>query len=808
MAGNKKIINELENNIKEVHEELYGNDGSLTKETNMDMSLINDSINKFTKSLETNVGTDPIDFYNSLMYNDGTSKKNKDNINTPNHMNEFMDANSNPLFSDGLIMMEQNRINLYNQYQLIYDHIPQVAQGLDTYVDNILSPDDFTKMAFNIFYDKKNINDALDVADKSNETIIENIKKLNSIYKIDVKAIKIIRDTLIKGDQFCAVLDIEDEINKMISEDGTIQYDDNPIHKLNETIEISLSNDEFNLLSEDSFIETETDDKKDKSTKNKDETKKSTRNTRISLEKEIAGYINNNVIITEDVSSLFEDNIAISEAFNGINKNIYGTNANLEKTLKKYNKETTGVTSKRSKNSDLGINGCVFKNLEPNRVIKLEMDEIDYGSYVIEGIDFNQATMSNGSPSNMNNSTISSAYNSQNSQSIGMGMSMVNFDKSTPSGGRNTTKDALITNIFIRGISDKLDKKFIRKNKQFKDLIYGLLKENYILQKQIKITYIPPKNIQHFHINKTEVYGDSLFRKILFPSKLYLAVLISSMLTKLTRAQDRRVYYIEVGLDNDEENTVQSFVRDIKNKEFKMSNYNDINVILNQPGLTADYYMPVVNGEKPVEIDTLQGMDVQQDNELLEYLLKSMISGLGVPGAFLNYTEDVEFVRTLTMQNGKFVRSIITLQKQFSDQFSELIRKMYSIHYKDDFKTRNTKSSSISKMINLEDITVTFPAPSSLNVTTLSDQINSSQNVIDFIIKTLVPDNEENTAILPDVTKEVTKDFLPAINWSKYEDIVEKARINANAETIKKLSTTDDGTSGDSSMPDDEGTTF
>ena len=54
-----------------------------------------------------------------------------------------------------MITSESGRIISYSNYKAIYTHIPEAAQALDTYKDNIMSPDDFTKMIFNVEYDNE-----------------------------------------------------------------------------------------------------------------------------------------------------------------------------------------------------------------------------------------------------------------------------------------------------------------------------------------------------------------------------------------------------------------------------------------------------------------------------------------------------------------------------------------------------------------------------------------------------------------------------------------------------------------------------
>lgn len=81
------------------------------------------------------------------------------------------------------------------------------------------------------------------------------------------------------------------------------------------------------------------------------------------------------------------------------------------------------------------------------------------------------------------------------------------------------------------------------------------------------------------------------------------------------------VFYIECDLDQDTEGTVQSFIRDVKTKDIKMSNFGqDINTLLSSIGTFTDYYIPVVNGSKPVDIDTISGMNTEITNDFLDFL--------------------------------------------------------------------------------------------------------------------------------------------------------------------------------------------
>ena len=94
---------------------------------------------------------------------------------------------------------------------------------------------------------------------------------------------------------------------------------------------------------------------------------------------------------------------------------------------------------------------------------------------------------------------------------------------------------------------------------------------------------------------------------------------------------------------------IETILLSIKTKEYKMDNLNDINTILNlNPGRFDDYFMPSMNGDHPVEIDTLPGMDTEMSNEFLEFLKNSMLSGIGIPRDLIDSLSNVDFARTLS----------------------------------------------------------------------------------------------------------------------------------------------------------------
>jgi hypothetical protein len=651
---------------------IYGTDPEFEKENKEANDKIKSVISKVGRTYKQTTGDNVLEFFTRFNFEE--DKENKFNTLVSNSQDNKKTLNINKLIEDdtGLVndifYSESDRLTFYRNYEMVYDLIPQMSKALDTIVDNVMSPDDFTKNMFNIFFDGVSINSSFD-ADDIGTTAAKNIRDLDSKYDIEGKAQEIIRNVLKKGDQFIAVLKLEKEINKILDdptsafkkEDSSIDY------KLNgglvelEDLDSLRESEMYAGLFQDydekiKILENKVkkiDKEEDKKNLN-DKERKALENKLIeSLSIRIAECVNNNIEFTGDNNSLI-----LSEA------TMIQEDFKREAERKKVKNNKAGGSKKDEKSTDFQLPGSVIKILDPERVVKLESDGVCYGYYYVEKAD----------DENFGKEPIRDRQSS-----VGLGMVQM-----ATGGGIDMTKNIkaeVINNIFVKNIAKKIDKNFIMQNKDFKYLIYNLLKQGYIIEKKIKISYLGPDEVVHFYVNKYKEYGNGIFRNILFAAKLYLATLTSTFMAKLTRAPEHRIFYIEVGLDEDAEGAVQEFVRNIKNKEIKMNDLTDINTVLSNAGQFQDIYIPVMRGEKPVEIDTLPGMDVDINNDFLEYLLKAMISGIGIPSSFLGLSDEVEFMRSLAMQNGQFVRMVVNLQKVFGEFFSDLYRKVYRNEY-------------------------------------------------------------------------------------------------------------------------------
>jgi hypothetical protein len=772
---------------KLVNGRIFGTDPEMEEKADKDVESIRNVLGRIGRGYRAFDDDGMVDFFAKLSAE--TAAKESKNGNKEKQlipMQKIIERAEQQMVSH-IMFMEMDRIARYDVYDAIDLHIPQVSMGLDTYVDNILSPDDFTKSTLNLSYEGPGGEDEL-------EATLERLQFINETYKVEGKAENIIKDTLKYGDQFVASLSLDRELRKLVlSESNPLA----PLTSWNAPAGTVLTESEVMFDDEELAVILEGTDEKDKVTLMEKARK---------AREEMAALINENVSIQDSVTYLTES----------------------EETHIEYAKVQEDMDSRRPKEKKgkadwKAVGGSVFKVLDPRRIVKLEVDGVCYGYYYIEkmsDVSFGRTPMH-------------------------AGMDMLSGPvqmMSTSDQIQAKTKADIIANMFVRHIGKRINNEFITKNPEFRSVCYNLLHQGYVTKQKMRITYFSPDEVEHFKVGSSE-YGVSLFKRILFVAKLYMAVLTSTLMNKLVRGPDKRVFYVEIGLDNDIEATIESFIKDIKSKDLRLNDLGDLTTIMNVVGQFHDLYIPVVNGEKPVEMETIAGQDTQLDNDFLEYLRKTMISGMGVPASMLNYAEEIDFARSISMANGKFVRSVVRLQRGMGESFSSVFRRLYRNEYMADEMVRREKDKSEwsekdpntigvtgtpnregsgidysfddvslneesgkkepkgkkgggdNVSFDLSKIYVRFPPPASLNMTNMSEQISAVSPVVQFIVDGIIGSDTQG-AERKAATLAVNKQFVKTIDWKLMEHVVGEAINKQKGEDLLTGTSGDTGESG------------
>lgn len=689
---------------------------------------------------------------------------------------------------------DTERTARYTDCRLIDKYIPEITDSLDVLRDSIMSPDDISKKSVLYSYIGE-----LSTADR--ELFESNMRKLFEKYDFETFISDKIRSTLLLGDGFTIVDKLSSTFTRYLNEgDGGDEELKDDGNVLSESADIFASPkfrdrikayyEKAKSLNEASFVTKGSDGKKYQVTSDM-----YVKNT----EEEILKMINKNVKYIEDPMKALSD-------------------------FTKYTGSTVSDKYTDKITKELNINGVYFKDLNPDDVIKLEIDHICIGYIVINRTRGTADTVGGfGSGGINSNYSMLGAITSALNPDMGNANNNLQFNQASMStdaftGNQNVLKDGntalaynTIVDMLVKGISEKIDNKYIEKNEAFRDLLFGLVRMDYIIRKEIDITFLEASQLDHVKIDSTMTYGVSRIASSMFPAKLYLALLLTNLMLKINQGRDRRVFYVDTDLDDDFEGNIEQIIKDVKSSEIPTSSFGSttsVSTVLNTVGSLENYYIPTIDGNRPFDIDVISGMQVDINDELMEKLLKSAIIGTGVPYNYIDATNEIDFARSLSMQNQGFVKKVVNYQQVFSRFFTKIIRKMYKYEFGiDDIdETKNNKLKEIkiknkkrgkkskkdddadshSSMIDIEKIEIVFPEPVLLNVTTNNEQIEATNTTIEYITEMYVDANDENA---DDIKRRFKKElarsvYMKNLDWEAIDKAYDKMQEDSIEEKL------------------------
>lgn len=179
--------------------------------------------------------------------------------------------------------------------------------------------------------------------------------------------------------------------------------------------------------------------------------------------------------------------------------------------------------------------------------------------------------------------------------------------------------------------------------------------------------YFEEWQIAHFRLlesTKRLPYG----RSVLDPArKLWKQLQLAEdalLVYRVTRAPDRRIFYIEVGsLDpQDVKGYMQNMQKALKKQPVVNQSNGNINFKFDPLNVTEDYFIPI-RGDHHSKIDTLPGASNLGDIQDINYLQDKLFASLKVPKPYLNFSENIPGGATLSQSDIRFARTINRFQE-------------------------------------------------------------------------------------------------------------------------------------------------
>ena len=735
---NKKL-DTLDSNMDSLYQYTYASRSDNKNDMNRIVSSIDDTIDKIINTSDQQKISDISNLYGRIQKKKGIS--NRDFIN-----------GAMELFGDNSIISSlslNQDINKYiqaedYQYDMICKYMASIETALDIKKDNVLSSDNFTKNFINI--------EANTISDERLKIFNDNARKCQEKYKFQDICEEMYCRAAKYGECFLYIVPYNIAIERLLKRKSTFG-------SAGFIRTFAESSRKESRIKREVIFESSKLDK---------QLEKSLREANVSLNS------NNNC----SVNLIFDDYNILAEAIESREKAISITSSSKSKSLneayqilseaKKENPSVTyqsvygnksssntldsgindGLTvSKKGNNNDGSIkidemNGCVISFIERGDILPIYMDDLCVGYYYFM---FNQYNDLNNCQHGYPNGTIPAV------------------------GNRGSFNDSELSNDMLlsfisQKISDNLDAHFINANKDLKEEIYSILKYNdkfsvFNGTNDITVSFLPADDVFHFFLkqDKKTHRGISSIKKSVVPAMLYCLLYLTNTIGQVTRAQDKRIYYVKQNVETNVARTLMNVVNQLKRGNMGMRQIESMNSILNIVGKYNDHVIPVgQSGDSPVQFEVMQGQDVQTPSELMERFENDAVGSTDVPYEFVQSYNQVDYATRFTMSSSKFLRKVYKEQRICQDAFSYIFTKIYNFEYSEN-----------ERMIK-----ILLPAPAFLSMTNSQQLLDNTKNYISAICDVELSNEDDK------VKNEFTKIMLRSIlgNYIDYDKVDESIR--------------------------------
>ena len=605
----------------------------------------------------------------------------------------------------------QKRIDMYDDIQSVIRKLPILTRAVRIFVDNILSPDDITKISIQVV---AKVDSEKEDTDKFNP-LIDEFENIVKAIRLDEIIRKLITNVLIEGDRFYEIT--------------TVKSDFVHTAKLNNII---LKEEKYKVK-----------DERDSSIKEMSVFYEETP----ALDFSFLNYTNPSFIREDYYDEDFND---------GIN-NIMEANYKLvdpDNPDNTYNGPTKTVTfvpadSEKDSSKITDFINTISSNNDGTKTIEFKPEQNSSASGNKQTIiPVNKIRLIDHNPRNIviirkRNWIMGYLYvdvlNSKN------GVSSENKNK--PFDDELNSSNELIDKLYKSVLVYLKDKAVDEIPDDLKDTITNILKNN--IKGDVVVRFIPIENIQHFKNDSEEFdpYGESYFYNLLPMIKMYLSRLVSSTIYALARAGRHLLVEVDCTNDHDARNRIEAVRRALKKREITGDDINSLDTVFKYLTTFDDVYIPSKDGKRMVNIETLDLGSASDRDAEDDKLLKNILTGIEIPPSLLGIEEFTNSRNTLSQESILFARSIIRLQMMFTDQITSLIQKIYVLMHK--------KSKSIDS--NYEMIRVTFPAPQGLMSGNRTEILSNRQNEINIWTQ------------LGYAPKDAKAKVIPEVDWNKVE---------------------------------------
>jgi len=383
------------------------------------------------------------------------------------------------------------------------------------------------------------------------------------------------------------------------------------------------------------------------------------------------------------------------------------------------------------------IKDIYLKNINPNQVIIVENDSILYGYLIVEELD----KQKQGSEIDVFKRFTQQETSTGNSNEEDLRLQIIDNMTKGVINKMNDTIQATGTQLKDLDLTDSVES-------SIKIILYHKIKE----QARLKFRFIMPNRLINFstNIDKFGPYGTSIFDPIIQPVKMYTLALMSSIVSRLSRASVVRKWTIEAGNRKNHAEIIEKVKKDINNKSISFDDLSDVKNIGKVVTDFRDLATIQVNGQRFIDMEVMPMGDRALPMNDLSDLRNELIAATGIPSVYLNIGDQVDLRETLVNLNTSFATTVSAYQGNIDDALSKLMNSIFGIvlenngYQVNDFLLSNYYAFSLNPPLVL-----TVQANEALvsSVTNIIGMLKSAEIIVDPM--------------------EMLKLYIPTSNWDE-----------------------------------------
>jgi len=317
------------------------------------------------------------------------------------------------------------------------------------------------------------------------------------------------------------------------------------------------------------------------------------------------------------------------------------------------------------------LKNIYLKHISPNKVIIIEQDGFLYGYLVVDDIKGKQETevdilkrFTTQEDSYNNKSERDIKHNVIENMTKGIIRKLNRLLTSQHFGGRN------VNNFEDLNLGDSV-------SDSIKVILYHKLEK----QAKLKFRFVSPNRMINFstNVDKFGPYGTSIFDPIIQPVKMYTLALMSSIVSRLSRASVVRKWTIEAGNKKNHAEIIEKVKKDISNKSISFDSLSNIKNIAQNVTDFRDIATIQVNGQRFIDMEVMPMGDRSLPLNDLQDLRTELIASTGIPSVYLNIGDQVDLRESLVSLNTSFATTISAFQSNIDDSCNQLFSSIFSI---------------------------------------------------------------------------------------------------------------------------------